>query len=254
METAIGLNLLLDPASVALNLSPSNAILSDTNMHLINLLNAIHNGNMSKESVRAHLEENGSILLEEGESHYYSMRDKFNENGDVHDFLFLNRSCFNGLMRFNGSGKFNVPFCRKPERFRKAMVTKIVNQVEWAKSRMHSDWKFKVQDWRMSLNEVESNDMVYCDPPYVGRHADYYNSFNEDECNALFDALKACRGNFVLSNWLENKYRRNDMLIDSFPQSDYKWKEISHFYHVGPTESLRNEMKEVLIMPREVSP
>ena len=38
------------------------------------------------------------------------MRERFNLQGSSLDFLFLNRSCFNGVMRFNRHGRFNVPF------------------------------------------------------------------------------------------------------------------------------------------------
>ena len=61
------------------------------------------------------------------------------------DFLFLNRACFNGLIRFNRKGEFNVPFGHKPERFSKAYITKIVNQVEWvAKLASLSDWTLRI--------------------------------------------------------------------------------------------------------------
>ena len=99
---------------------------------------------------------------------------RFNESHDPHDFLFLNRSCFNGLVRFNRTGHFNTPFCRKPERFRPAYVTKICNQVQQAADRMaEKSWKFICADWPTVLHEAREGDFVYCDPPYAGRFSDY---------------------------------------------------------------------------------
>ncbi len=37
-------------------------------------------------------------------------------------FLFLNRADFNGMIRLNRKGEFNVPFCKKPERFSKSHI------------------------------------------------------------------------------------------------------------------------------------
>lgn len=77
------------------------------------------------------------------------------------------------MMRFNKKGGFNVPFCRKPERFRPVLVTKIVNQVEWSRRAMDGkDWDFVTQDWRVTVADAKPGDMIYCDPPYVGRHTD----------------------------------------------------------------------------------
>lgn len=59
--------------------------------------------------------------------YYYEVRDRFNESHDPYDFLFLNRSCFNGLMRFNRQHRYNVPYGHNDNRFSKAYVTKIVN-------------------------------------------------------------------------------------------------------------------------------
>ena len=232
---------------VALNIAPKRAVLADTNEHVINVYRGIQNGTINGANVRAHLEREGRTLVEKGECHYYGIRERFNESGDLFDFIFLSRSCFNGMMRFNQKGRFNVPFCRKPERFRPALVTKVVNQVEWAGRAMKDkQWQFVVQDWRATLADAQPEDMIYCDPPYIGRHTDYYNSFTEGEANELAASLIEIRAGFALSMWLENKYRRNeyvDRWFSSFPQ-----RTMAHFYHVGPSESLRNHMTEVVIL------
>lgn len=242
----------LGSGAVALNIGPRNAILADSNEHLIRLYRNIKEGEINGHTIRVHLEREGAALLDRGESHYYAIRDRFNENADPFDFVFLNRSCFNGMMRFNKSGRFNVPFCRKPQRFRPALVTKIVNQVEWARKAMAGkNWRFIVQDWRSTLAGAKVGDLIYCDPPYVGRHTDYYNGFTDEEADALARALIDTPADFALSMWLENKYRRNhyvDRWFSKFPQ-----RTMSHFYHVGPTESLRNQMTEVVILSKDAA-
>ncbi len=232
---------------VALNVAPQRAVLADTNEHMIALYRGIQDGSVNGHNMRAYLVREGSNLLEKGEKHYYAVRDRFNERGDPFDFVFLSRSCFNGMMRFNKKGGFNVPFCRKPERFRQALITKVVNQVEWARAAMQGkDWEFITQDWRKTVAGAIPGDMIYCDPPYVGRHTDYYNSFTDEESDDLARALIATDASFALSNWLENKYRRNDFVDRWF--SGYPHRTMSHFYHVGPQESLRNEMIEIVIL------
>ena len=114
---------------VAFNIQPQHALLADTNPHLINFYQAISNGTITYHSTREFLRREGALLLESKGEHYYLVRERFNQYSNPLDFLFLNRSCFNGLMRFNKKGEFNVPFCHKPNRFMKAYVTKISNQV-----------------------------------------------------------------------------------------------------------------------------
>lgn len=237
----------LGSAAVALNVAPQHAVLADTNKHLISLYKNIQTGLINGRSMREYLEKEGRNLLDHGESYYYKVRDRFNETGSPFDFVFLSRSCFNGMMRFNRRGGFNVPFCRKPERFRPALITKIVNQVEWASTTMQGkDWVFLVQDWHQTIADARSGDLIYCDPPYVGRHTDYYNGFNSEESDELAKALIETTASFVLSSWLENKYRRNEFIDLWF--SSYEQRTMSHFYHVGPKDSLRNEMTEVIIL------
>ncbi|MGX5709271.1 DNA adenine methylase [Brucella lupini] len=232
---------------VALNIAPQRALLADTNEHLICLYRGIQDGLVNGRTMREYLEREGTELLDKGEKHFYAVRDRFNEHGDPFDFVFLSRSCFNGMMRFNRKGGFNVPFCRKPERFRPALVTKIVNQVEWARKVIAGkEWDFVVQDWRATIESAQMGDMIYCDPPYVGRHTDYYNGFTDEDSDALAQKLIETKVSFALSNWLENKYRRNEFVDRWF--SNFPQRTMSHFYHVGPQEDLRNEMIEVVIL------
>ena len=98
---------------VALNLRPLNALLSDTNLHIVRFYEEIRTGEISSALVRSHLEKENESLKKGGQEYYNQVRTRFNEQGSSLDFLFLNRSCFNGVMRFNGKGKFNVPFCHK---------------------------------------------------------------------------------------------------------------------------------------------
>ena len=236
--------------AVAFNVSSSQALLADTNEHIIRVYKAIQSGEINPSNVRAFLEHEGSLLRKRGEKHYYDIRDRFNEEHSPFDFLFLNRSCFNGMMRFNLSGEFNVPFCRKPERFRKAYVTRICNQIAWAKEKMAGkDWVFVCQDWHETLAQAQHGDFVYLDPPYNSRHADYYNRWHDEDSDELAIAVKQLNTGFAYSTWKENKYRSNDHLEKHF--SDYSTLTKDHFYHIGSKESLRNSMEEALVLHPE---
>ena len=111
------------------NARPRVARSGDVNVHIVNFYTSIQEGRITSSAVRTFLEKEGEKLGRIGESYYYEVRDRFNSGGAELDFLFLNRASFNGLMRFNSSGGYNVPFCKKTWRFTKSYVTKIVNQV-----------------------------------------------------------------------------------------------------------------------------
>ena len=232
---------------VPLNLKPDRAVIGDTNIHIINFYRAVERGNVSSASVRAHLEFEGEILRHEGYRHYRLVRERFNEAGDPHDFLFLNRSCFNGMMRFNLKGNFNTPFCKKPERFRPAYVTKICNQVQAMTDAMEGRrWDFYRTDWNATLDRARAGDFVYCDPPYEGRSSDYFNPWREYDARNLECRLKALPCKFIYSMWSQNRHRRNDHLHDTF--SGYEIRTFSHFYHLGAKSDRRNGMTEALVL------
>jgi DNA adenine methylase len=233
---------------VAFNIKPTRALLTDTNTHIINLYRSIQNGSITPSVVIQHLQAEGERLLQEGERYYYEVRSRFNESHQPLDFLFLNRSCFNGVMRFNKRGKFNVPFCRKPQRFAQAYITKIANQVRAVTEVLYGrQWDFEVADFKLALSEVQEKDVVYADPPYLGRHVDYFNSWSESDEQSLLILLKQLPCAFILSTWQHNKYRLNSAIQEHWQEEGYNIISVEHFYHVGASEDLRHSMVEALI-------
>lgn len=231
---------------VAFNVRPGKALLCDSNPHLINFYQAIQDKKISGALVKHHLTIEGEKLLASEGKYFYEVRKRFNANSEPLDFLFLSRSCFNGMMRFNRKGGFNVPFCKKPNRFAQALVTKISNQVDNVfKIIEMGDYTFKNQDFNETLNEIKENDLVYSDPPYIGRHVDYFDSWSEEEERKLYDGLEKSKAKYLLSTWLSNKYRTNEFVFSIWNKCNISTKE--HFYHVGAKESNRNAIYEALL-------
>ncbi|MCK6542626.1 Dam family site-specific DNA-(adenine-N6)-methyltransferase [bacterium] len=242
----------LGSGAVLFNLKPNRALVSDTNKHIIQFYNDLKSGKLDEKIVRDYLSENGAILSKQGGDFFYELRNRFNESGGSLEFLFLNRSCFNGLMRFNSDGRYNVPFGHKPQRFSKAYITKITNQVAWVRNLIRNkDWEFVTSDYTYALQSTTLEDFIYLDPPYIGRHADYYNTWSENNAVQMAELIKRTNGGYAISMWYENRYRKNNY-INTF------WKDeiielFNHFYHIGSSEDLRNEMVEALIIKRGYS-
>ncbi|MBW4691452.1 MAG: Dam family site-specific DNA-(adenine-N6)-methyltransferase [Lyngbya sp. HA4199-MV5] len=232
---------------VVFNLAPKRALLTDTNQHIIAFYRSIQDGRINRSMVSEFLHDQGDQLLKNGADYYYEVRDRFNQFASPLDFLFLNRACFNGLMRFNSKGGFNVPFCRKPQRFAQSYITKIANQVDWVANQMAGkDWEFRVATWQDTLTEARLGDFVYLDPPYIGRHTDYYNAWNQAEAENLAVLTKQLPCGFAVSMWLENQHRQNSHIQECW--SDLDVRICQHFYHVGSRESLRGAIAEALLI------
>ena len=233
---------------VGFNIRPQQAIFADTNPHIINFYNNIKQKNIDSYIVRNFLESEGDKLEKGDDEYYYEVRERFNKNHSSLDFLFLNRSCFNGMIRFNKNYKFNVPYGHKPRGFSKAYITKIVNQVKYVEQMLCiSDWNFICQSFDNTINSIqEERAFIYCDPPYIGRNVDYYDSWSEDEETKLKKMLISNNNYFMLSTWDHNKYRKNEYV-------DTLWgfcKKINkeHFYYVGANENNRNSIVEALLI------
>jgi len=232
---------------VGLNALSKNSIFSDLNPHIINFYLALKDKSITPEIAKHFLEQEGKKLEISGEDHYYHIRERFNQLASPLDFLFLSRACFNGMIRFNSKGKFNVPFCKKPNRFARAYITKIVNQIiHFQKAISLNCWNFQCQDFGKTIEQANPTDLIYCDPPYFGRHVDYFDSWSKEDEYRLFMALSKTKANFILSTWHSNQYRVNDSLKTIWAK--FYLVTQQHFYHVGAKEQNRAPMLEALIM------
>jgi len=230
----------LGSGSVGFNINPNKAVFGDDNPHIIRFYNQVKMGKITPSVVVDFLTEEGKKLSEEGADYYNHVRERFNETGSSLDFLFLSRAGFNGMMRFNLNGRFNVPFCHKPYRYYRngkasALTTGISYEVKWLQDLMRDkDWRFVCCDWKdlYTLHRPGGNDFVYLDPPYIGRHTDYFNKWDMDDAQLLAKETRKLNCGWALSMWVQVNETQNPHLSD---WGDTVLCTQSHTYQVGPT-------------------
>ena len=139
--------------AIALGLQPQKALLNDINPHVINFYKCLQKG--------LKLEIDTKNMRE----FYYAQRVEFNrliQSGEADTpkaaqlFYYLNRTGYNGLCRFNQKGGFNVPFGK----YKKINY----NEDFLAYKATLSQWKFTNTDF--GKIKINSNDLIYADPPY----------------------------------------------------------------------------------------
>lgn len=178
----------LGGGAVFFALQPAQAILSDANFELINAYQAVRSDPKRIEEL---LQEHQHRHSKE---YYYLMRDYRSrcELRMAARFIYLNRTCWNGLYRVNLSGKFNVPMGTKS--------TVIMPTDNWqVTSEILNPANLVCRDFEESIDEAERGDLVFADPPYTVKHnlngfIKYNNSlFSWDDQIRLRNALLRAR-------------------------------------------------------------
>ena len=191
--------------AISLGISPKKARINDLNPHVINFYRQIQN------DIRI------NIAMFNEKKFYYSRRNEFNDlilRGDFNTplaaslFYYLNRTCFNGLVRFNSSGLFNVPFgryktvnyCRKFTEIRKII----------------RNWKFTSNDF--TKVRINKTDFLYIDPPYDTPFTNYSGrDFKWSDQERLIKHFKKYDCPMIISNQATRRiielYKNNDYLI-----------------------------------------
>ena len=233
---------------VAFNSGFKQAILNDTNPHIITFYKGIQDGTITPPLVKRYLEtadEKLSSADENGYVYFREVRNRFNKEFAPLDLLFLSRAGFNGMMRFGGKGNWNIPFCKKPNRFAQSYTTKIVNQVAKVKSVINENWTFANTSFANIIPLATKDDIIYCDPPYYGRYVDYYNGWTEKDEELLFHLLSETKAKFILSTWHHNDWRANEMIEKYWSKFNIVTKD--HFYHSGGNIENRRTIVEALV-------
>ena len=154
-----------------LSISPTKAVINDLNPHLVNLYTQVRD-NLDTfilkvgELINVYLE----LEDEAREAFYYLIRDEFNQRTDddvwgASMFLFLNKTCYNGVYRENNNGKFNVPFGR-----RKTISLNDIESIRLASNTLQGA-EILNGGYADALHSAQNGDFVYLDPPYVPLNA-----------------------------------------------------------------------------------
>lgn len=182
-----------------------DAIIIDKNNKLMNLYKNIAN---DFDIVKNHLDYLVNTFNEskDKENFYYNARNDFNKTTDKTKqavlFLFLNKTCYNGLFRENKKGMFNVPFGKyKKYSFYDLENIKSVSEALKNTKMILGDFK--------NFGKIEQNDLFYFDPPYIpisetSNFTSYVGEgFNLKDQNDLISTLYKIdknKGYFILSN------------------------------------------------------
>jgi DNA adenine methylase len=153
---------------------------------LINLWNAIKN---EPENVAREYKKRWGKLQKEGHEVFYKIRDSFNNSRNEHDFLFLTRTCVNGLIRYNSKDEFNNSFHLTRPGINPESLRDIIFQWYF----VIKDIEFYNCDYRQLTDQTVEGDFVFFDPPYGGTKGRYTKErFCLDEFFSELDRLN-CR-------------------------------------------------------------
>lgn len=174
--------------AVTLGLKPESALLNDMNPHLVNFYRWLQRGLIA------------NIVMENDSNAYYKHRERFNtlilENtADTVEaaslFYYLNRTCYNGLCRFNSKGLFNVPFGK---------YKSITYTYDF------SSYKIVLDSWELINGDFatlrpHSEALIYADPPYDVEFTTYSaGGFSWSDQVRLAHWLAAHPGPVIASN------------------------------------------------------
>lgn len=135
-------------------------------------------------------------LQRNGAGVYYKVRDNFNSTRNCFDFLFLTRTCVNGMIRYNEKGDFNNSFHLSRPGINPNTLREIIFQ--WSK--VLQKITFLNVDYRECLSYAQKGDFVFLDPPYGGTKSRYTKSeFILDDFYKELDRLNSIGVKWMLT-------------------------------------------------------
>jgi len=193
------------------------------------------------------LEEHSKKYQKNSNHYYYDVRESepTSQIEKVSRFIFLNKTCFNGLYRVNSKGKFNVPLGR----YTNPNIVNKENLLAVSKILQSADIEFFCRDFEAILHDSKKGDFVYFDPPYqpVSKTANFtsytHRDFTENDLERLADVANQLdsKGCYVM---LSNS---NSKTVKKSFSSGWEIKEIMANRAINSNSQKRTGHKEIII-------
>jgi DNA adenine methylase len=230
----------LGSGSVFFFLKPERSILGDKNVDLITTYKGIRDDWVSlKTLLKKHQKKHD-------EAYYYKMREKLPTDliEQAARFIYLNRTCFNGIYRVNLAGKFNVP---KGEREAVILDTDDFERV----SRLLANADLRVADFDELVNEARKNDLVFADPPYTVRHNQNgfvkYNEtlFSWEDQERLAESLARAKKRGVK---IVSTNANSPSIRELYKKRGFDLSTVSRFSSISADPKSRKQFDELVIL------
>lgn len=216
-------------------LEPDNAIINDLNTRLMTFYQELRN---NYPEMRKQLDELQSLYEKNqkeykrlktlspnervpnaNEELYYKMRELFNHpNGEFLDgvlYFFINKTAYSGMIRYNNSGEYNVPFGRYPN-----LNTRLITE-------QHSELLQRTElynlDYKKIFDMAQEDDFIFLDPPYDCVFNDYgnidmMNGFDEEQHRRLAEEFKKlpCRALMIIGKTPLTEELYKDYIFDEY--------------------------------------
>ena len=239
---------------------PEEVLINDVNAELINTYSQIKNNCDNLVKLLSEIQNKyKSQTLEENKILFYENRIRYNElkiNRDDAEnlekaalFIFLNKTCFNGLYRVNKRGEFNVPFnnAKNPQICDEENIK--------ACSELLQNVQMKTGDYSDCKNFIDSETFVYLDPPYrpltqTAAFTSYSeNQFSEKDQIELGNFITEISGKgakVLASNSDPKNTNENDNFFDDL-YSNFAIERISASRMINSNAKKRGAISELLI-------
>jgi len=233
------------------------AVVNDINEDLINTYKTIQSNPKELISILEILQDEYHSLEsvdDKKKEYYYQKRELFNarqQNQTEHSalFIFLNRTCFNGLYRVNRKNEFNVPMgsYKKPTICDKSNILAVSEALQKV--------ELLCGDFEQTINYVSSNTLFYFDPPYKPlSDTSSFNSYAKDEFNDgeqirlknFCDRLDNLGHSWILSNSDVRGKNSEDNFFDDL-YADFTIKRVDAKRSINANPEKRGFLKELLI-------
>lgn len=242
------------------NFHPREVLINDINKELINTYFQVKNNCedliLQLENIQtAYL----NLIQEERKIFFYEKRNRYNElkvNGDDVEnlekaslFIFLNKTCFNGLYRVNSKGLFNVPF----NNARNPLICDEENLR--ACNQLLQNVTLKTGDYKDCENFIDEQTFVYIDPPYRPlTQTSAFTSYSENQFSdkeqielAKFIEKISEKGALILaSNSDPKNINKEDNFFDDL-YSNFEIERVSASRMINSNSEKRGAVKEILI-------